>query len=249
MDDPIAVILAAGKGTRMKSTLPKVLHEACGKPMIEYVMDAARKAGVRQLIVVVGHEAELVKKTLQHHDDVEFVLQAEQLGTGHALMVCESQLTGQNGPVLVLAGDTPLLKSESLAGLLTDLQENNAACVIGTAITEANHGLGRVVRDADQQFVKIVEQKEATPEEEAIQEINTGCYAFAGQHLLKSLMQIRPENQQAEYYLTDCPAILLRENQTVIAAERFNIREAMGVNTLEQLAEVETILQATDDAV
>lgn len=244
MSDPIAILLAAGKSTRMKSDVPKVLHEICGRPMIEYVLDAARSAGVRRIVAVIGHQADLVRQALAGHADVEFALQTEQKGTGHAVMMCAEALAGHDGPVLVLAGDTPLLRSESLTGLLDELRRNEAACVIGTAVTEANQGLGRVVRDGRGNFVRIVEQKDATPEEAAIREINTGCYAFGGRELFDSLRRVQPNNRQGEYYLTDCPAILLADGKRVIASPQFDIVEAMGVNTRVQLAEVEQVLQS-----
>jgi bifunctional UDP-N-acetylglucosamine pyrophosphorylase/glucosamine-1-phosphate N-acetyltransferase len=211
--------------------------------MIEYDLEAARAAGASRLIVVVGHKAELVREQLARHPDVEFALQAEQKGTGHAVMVCGEQLADHDGPVLVLAGDTPLLRGESLAALLSELRDQHAAAVIGTAITDNNFGLGRVVRSADGEFLRIVEQKDATPEEAAIREINTGCYAFDSRQLFQALTQIRPNNSQAEYYLTDVPAILKAQGQRVIAAAKLTIEEALGVNTPDQLAEVERVLQ------
>ena len=192
MSDPVAILLAAGKSTRMKSDVPKVLHEICGRPMIEYVLDAVRAAGVRRIVAVIGHQADLVRQALAGHGDVEFALQTEQKGTGHAVMKCAEALSGHDGPVLVLAGDTPLLRSESLTGLLDELCRNEAACVIGTAVTEANQGLGRVVRDERGNFVRIVEQKDATPQEAAIREINTGCYAFGAHELFDSLRRVQP---------------------------------------------------------
>ncbi|KAA0139840.1 NTP transferase domain-containing protein [Gimesia chilikensis] len=243
MSAPAAVILAAGKSTRMKSELPKVLHPILGRPMIEYVLDAARSAGCEKIVVIVGHKAEEVKAALSHHPDVEFALQADQKGTGHAVMMSADNLTEHDGPVLVLAGDTPLLKGSSLSRLLEVQQQQNAACVVGTAITEANEGLGRIVRDTNGSFLRIVEQKDATPEEAAILEINTGCFAFDGRQLFKALNQVRPNNNQAEYYLTDCAEILLKDGETVLAETAFNIQEALGVNTQEQLAEVADILQ------
>lgn len=243
MSAPAAVILAAGKSTRMKSELPKVLHPILGRPMIDYVLDAARSAGCEKIVVIVGHKAEEVKAALSHHPDVEFALQADQKGTGHAVMMSADNLAEHDGPVLVLAGDTPLLKGSSLSRLLEVQQQQNAACVVGTAITEANEGLGRIVRDTNGSFLRIVEQKDATPEEAAILEINTGCFAFDGRQLFKALNQVRPNNNQAEYYLTDCAEILLKDGETVLAETAFTIQEALGVNTQEQLAEVADILQ------
>ncbi len=242
----LGIILAAGKSTRMKSALPKVLHEVCGRPMIEYVLDAARAAGVTRLVAVVGHRADLLKAELSRHADVEFALQSEQKGTGHAVMMCREQLASHHGAVLVLAGDTPLLRSDSLTGLLRAQAESNAAAVIGTTDTEANHGLGRIVRDAAGNFDRIVEERDATDEQKRIREINTGCYAFDSQSLMSALDRIRPDNNQAEYYLTDCPLVLKRDGKPVVAAKVFDVAEAMGVNTRAQLSDVtKAIQQAT----
>jgi len=240
---PVAVILAAGKSTRMKSALPKVLHEVCGRPMIEYVLDAAREAGVSRQVVIVGHGAEKVKEALAAHRDVEFALQAEQKGTGHAVMMCRDNLTDHNGPVLVLTGDAPLMRSESFRALLDEFTSQKAACVIGTAETEFNHGLGRIVRDAGGEFLKIVEQKDATPAELAIREINVGCYVFDCRSLFDALDQIQPNNQQKEYYLTDCAAILKTSGKRVAASRKLDIVEALGVNTRSELAKVHRALQ------
>jgi bifunctional UDP-N-acetylglucosamine pyrophosphorylase/glucosamine-1-phosphate N-acetyltransferase len=243
MSGAMAIILAAGKSTRMKSALPKVLHPVCGRPMVEYVLDATRQAGVTRIVAVVGHQAEAVQKALSFHDDVCFALQSEQLGTGHAVMVCRTYLQNHRGPVLVLAGDTPLLRRESLVSLLDLQRERQAACVIGTVVTEANQGLGRIVRDHQHHFVRIVEEKDATPEEKTITEVNTGCYAFDAQQLLAALDKIRPENVQKEYYLTDCPRVLLEAGETVAALNCFEPIEALGVNTRVQLAEVTRMIQ------
>lgn len=242
----LGIILAAGKSTRMKSALPKVLHEVCGRPMIEYVLDAARAAGVSRIVAVVGHRADLVRSELSRHPDVEFALQSDQKGTGHAVMMCREQLASHHGPVLVLAGDTPLLRSESLTGLLRAQAESSAAAVIGTTDTAANQGLGRIVRDAAGEFDRIVEERDATDEQRRIREINTGCYAFDAQSLISALDRIRPDNNQAEYYLTDCPVVLKRDGKRVVAAKVFDVAEAMGVNTRAQLADVtHAIQQAT----
>ena len=160
MPSTVAVILAAGKSTRMKSEVPKVLHPVCGRLMIEYVLDAAREAGVERLVVVVGHKADMVRSALARHSDVTFAEQTEQKGTGHAVMMCEPQLAGHQGSVLILAGDTPLLLGSSLRALLDAQSEQRAACVIGTANTISNDGLGRVIRDSSGAFQRIVEQKD-----------------------------------------------------------------------------------------
>ena len=243
MNQPVAIVLAAGQGTRMKSDLPKVVHKVCGRSMIEHVLDAARQAGVKKTVVVVGHQAKIVKEALANVDDVVFALQEQQHGTGHAVMVCEKALRGHDGPVLVLAGDTPLLKAESLRQLLDEQRKAEAACVVGTSETDANEGLGRIVRDAAGEFLAIVEHKDASPEQRRIREINTGCFAFDCRALFDALSRIEPRNKQGEYYLTDCPEIMRADGRRVIASCSLDIDEAMGVNTPEQLAAVEEKLK------
>ena len=243
MSATVAVILAAGKSTRMKSELPKVLHPVCGRLMIDYVLDAARSAGAEKLVVIVGHKADMVRQALAHHNDVAFAEQVEQKGTGHAVMMCESELSDHDGSVLVLAGDTPLLEGTSLKALLDHQRDNNAACVIGTADTANNEGLGRVVRNDSGEFICIREHKDASDEERKITEINTGCYAFDNQLMLASLRELQPNNVQAEYYLTDCPRILMDQGHKVAASCSLTIEEAIGVNTRVQLAEVRSHIQ------
>jgi bifunctional UDP-N-acetylglucosamine pyrophosphorylase/glucosamine-1-phosphate N-acetyltransferase len=217
--------------------------------MIEYVLDAARIAGAERQIVIVGYEAERVKGALSGHSDVEFALQAEQKGTGHAVMMCRANLATHHGPVLVLTGDAPLMRAESLKALLDEFKSQNAACVIGTAETEQNQGLGRIVRDApilpDEPgaFLKIVEQKDASPSELAIKEINVGCYVFDCRGLFAALDEIQPNNKQNEYYLTDCAAILKAKGLRVVACKTLDIVEALGVNTRSELAKVHRALQ------
>lgn len=243
MTAPVAVILAAGKSTRMKSETPKVLHPVCGRLMIEYVLDAARQAGVEKLIVIVGHKADLVRQALAGHPDVVFAEQKEQNGTGHAVMMAEDELAGHTGSTLILAGDTPLLQGASLKALLDAQAADASACVIGTADTVDNDGLGRVVRDTENNFTCIVEHKDATEEQRNITEINTGCYAFDTQLLLSSLRQLKPNNVQSEYYLTDCPRILMDDGHKVSASCSLTIEEAIGVNNRVQLAEVRRHIQ------
>ncbi len=243
MSETVAIILAAGKSKRMQSELPKVLHQACGRPMIEYVLDAAREAGATSIVVVVGHKADEVKAALAHHSDVTFALQAEQLGTGHAVMCCKDQLAEQSGATLVLTGDTPLLKGASLKQLVEELRQTNGVCVVGTAKTEKNAGLGRIVRDEAGNFLRIVEDRDCSAEQLQITEINTGCFAYDNQALFSALSQVKSNNSQGEFYLTDCAEILRNTGRPVNAVCCFTMEEALGVNTQDQLAEVEQVMK------
>ena len=235
-----AVILAAGQGTRMNSDLPKVAHPVHGRPMLHWVLDAARQAGAARLIVVVGYRAAVVKGLLVGQGDIEFAVQEPQHGTGHAVRQAAPLLGGTAGTVLVMNGDMPLVTPAALGDLLTAAEGH--ACVVGTAVTERNAGLGRIVRDADGRFAAIVEERDATAEQRAITEINVGCFAFDAPALLWSLDRLTNENAQGEYYLTDCPAILKEAGHPVDARAVFPIEEALGVNTPEQLAAVERAL-------
>ncbi|TWT47671.1 sugar phosphate nucleotidyltransferase [Botrimarina hoheduenensis] len=239
MPNAIAVVLAAGKGTRMKSDLPKVLVPACGRPMIRYVIDALRAAGVSRVLVVVGYKADLVRAELAGEPDLEFVEQTEQLGTGHAVMVCRDQLTGHNGPVVIVTGDSPLLQVKSLRTLLDEFAATQPACLLGTAHREDPTGLGRIVRDNQGKFLGIVEQKDATETQRQITEVNMSTYLFAGPKLLEALEALTTENAQQEYYITDCPGILLDRGDDVRALAALQPCEALSVNTTEDLLAVE----------
>ena len=243
MAQPIAVVLAAGKGTRMKSDLPKVLCEANGRPLIDWVLDALEAAGVQQFLVVVGYEAELVKQALQDRDGVKFVLQDQQLGTGHAVKVCEDHLEGHDGPVLIVAGDSPMIQPESIRSLLDGFETEALDCLLGTLLKENPQGLGRIVRDEAGRFEAIVEEKDATDEQRAITEVNMSTYLFRPEHLLWALGQLKNNNRQGEFYLTDCPAILLGAGRKVDALPVLKPCEALSVNTVDELAEVEIALQ------
>jgi bifunctional UDP-N-acetylglucosamine pyrophosphorylase/glucosamine-1-phosphate N-acetyltransferase len=239
----IAVVLAAGKGERMKSDRPKVLHELCGRPMIEYVLDAARGAGAMRIVVVIGHGAEEVRSALAAHRDVEFAVQSKQRGTGHAVEMCRAQLQVHSGPVLIVTGDSPLLEGDSLARLVDTQQRGQAACVFGTADVSSPLGLGRIVRDSQGEFLKIVEEKDASPAEKLIREINPSYYVFHAPDLLDALGQIEPNNNQNQLYLTDCPGVLKQHGKRVIAAKVLSEEEAYGVNSRDQLALAHEILQ------
>lgn len=243
MAQPIAVVLAAGKGTRMKSDLPKVLCEANGRPLIDWVLDALEAAGVQQFLVVVGYEADRVKKALQDRDGVKFVLQDQQLGTGHAVKVCEDHLQGHDGPVLIVAGDSPMIQPESIRSLLDGFETEALDCLLGTLLKDNPQGLGRIVRDKAGRFEGIVEEKDATDEQRAIQEVNMSTYLFRPEHLLWALGQLKNNNRQGEFYLTDCPAILLGAGRKIDALPVLKPCEALSVNTVDELAEVEIALQ------
>ncbi|MEC8300151.1 MAG: NTP transferase domain-containing protein [Planctomycetota bacterium] len=243
MAQPIAVVLAAGKGTRMKSDLPKVLCEANGRPLIDWVLDALEAAGVQQFLVVVGYEADRVKKALQDRDGVKFVLQDQQLGTGHAVKVCEDHLEGHDGPVLIVAGDSPMIQPESIRSLLDGFETEALDCLLGTLLKDNPQGLGRIVRDKAGRFEEIVEEKDATDEQRAIQVVNMSTYLFRPEHLLWALGQLKNNNRQGEFYLTDCPAILLGAGRKIDALPVLKPCEALSVNTVDELAEVEIALQ------
>ena len=243
MNDPLAIVLAAGKGTRMKSDLPKVLVPVGGRPMIRYVVDALREAGIARIVVVVGYKSELVRDELADEAGVSFVEQTEQLGTGHAVMVCRDAIAGHEGPSVIVTGDSPMLQVSSVRALLDDFQQTAPACLLGTAHRDDPHGLGRIVRNADGTFVGIVEQKDATPEQDAITEVNMSTYVFSTPKLLESLEALTTDNAQSEYYVTDCPGILLARGEDVRALPALQACEALSVNTVEDLAAVEAEME------
>jgi len=238
----MAIVLAAGKGTRMKSELPKVLVPVAGRPMVRYVIDALRSAGVDRIVVVVGYRADLVRTELAGLPGIEFADQTEQLGTGHAVMMCREQLASHDGPVVVVAGDSPMLQADSVATLLAEARSRRAACLLGTVRRDDPTGYGRIVRNAAGDFTGIVEEKDATPQQRAIIEINVSTYVFDAKELLAALDQLRADNSQREYYITDCPAILLAAGKQVAALNVLKPREALSINSPEELAQVEKVM-------
>ncbi len=240
-----AVILAAGKSKRMKTTVPKVLHRLCGRALIDYVLDAVNGVGIRDrdVCIVVGFGSDQVREHLRQRPELQFVVQEQQLGTGHAVACARDFLEQSDRPVLVLAGDMPLITADSLKELTAEFERAGAACAIGTAHVRDPYGLGRIVRDSAGRFSRIVEEADATEEEKRIAEINTSIYVFASGPLNKALSELRPDNQQGELYLTDCPAILQQWGKTVIAVPAFSDDEAMGVNSRAELARAHRIMQ------
>jgi len=248
MDTKVAVVLAAGKGTRMKSDLPKVLVKVCGRPMIEYVLDALVAGGVDRSVIVVGYRAALVQSTLNDRMGIHFALQAEQLGTGHAVMSCRELLAEHDGPVLVVTGDAPLMRAESVAALFAEYERRPAACILGTAYKDNPAGLGRILRDSRGEFQAIVEHRDATEEQLRITEVNMSYYVFHGPELLRALDHIRPNNRQGEYYLTDVPGVLTSQGKEVRAVPVLKPFEALGINTLDELVVAERELRRLQGA-
>ena len=239
-----AIVLAAGKGTRMKSDLPKVLYPVCGRPMIHYVIDALNEAKIDEILVVVGYQKERVCAELESCKNVKFAEQKELLGTGHAVMCCREFLEGFDGPVFIIAGDNPMLQSSSVERLFEEYEKSDASCVLGTVYKEDPTGMGRILRDEQGNFVGIVEHKDATDEQREIKEINISYYIFNASDLLASLGSICNNNAQCEYYITDVPKILLDAGKKILALPVLKEAECLGVNTKEDVAEVEKALQA-----
>ncbi|OQO69020.1 UDP-N-acetylglucosamine diphosphorylase/glucosamine-1-phosphate N-acetyltransferase [Enterococcus villorum] len=241
MNGRYAIILAAGKGTRMKSKLYKVLHPVSGKPMVEHIINRVSETNPDQIITIVGHGAEQVKAQLGERS--EYALQAEQLGTGHAVLQAASFLEGKEGTTLVISGDTPLLTTETLNNLFEYHQGKNASATILTAQAEDPTGYGRIIRDHVGIVEKIVEQKDTSPEEALVQEINTGTYCFDNKALFEALNKIGTDNAQGEYYLTDIIEILKEAGNTVAAYQTEDFDESMGVNDRMALAKANELMR------
>ncbi|MCF7912634.1 MAG: NTP transferase domain-containing protein [Candidatus Cloacimonetes bacterium] len=233
------IILAAGKGTRMRSDLPKVVFEIAGEPMINRVITTARQVDSERIIVVIGYKKEIVQSVIPPDSSIRFAVQDPQNGTGHAIMVCRDQIEDFEGVVFILYGDVPLLTSATLKKMYAIHLAENSACTVLTAVMEDPLQYGRIVRDANGAFEKIVEHKDATEVEREIKEINTGIYCYNSQDLLESVSQLKNNNSQNEYYLTDTLEILAKQGRhisTLILADNV---EATGVNSPEQLKELE----------
>ena len=242
MTNVFAVILAAGQGTRMKSKLYKVLHPVCGKPMVEHVIDHIGSLDVERVVTVVGHGAELVKETLGNKS--EYVLQAEQLGTAHAVQQAEPILGSLEGTTLVVCGDTPLIRPETMQALFAHHEAKNAKATILTAVAENPTGYGRILRDADGQVAQIVEQKDASADQQLVKEINTGTYCFDNKALFEALKKVKNDNSQGEYYLPDVIEILQKQGEVVAAYVTDNFDETLGVNDRFALSQAEELMRA-----
>ncbi|EMI52094.1 sugar phosphate nucleotidyltransferase [Rhodopirellula sallentina] len=242
----LAVILAAGKGTRMNSELPKVLCPVVDRPMIHFVLDAANQAGIGKKVVVIGYEKQAVRDELETRgeSDIVFAEQNEQLGTGHAVQMCREHLEGRQGLTLVIAGDSPLVQPESLKALIAHFEETRPALLLGTLTKDDPTGLGRILRDESGQFTGIIEHKDASEEQRQIQEVNMSTYLFSTPDLLWALSNLSNDNAQGEYYLTDCARLLHEAGRAVEALPVLKDCESLSINNPEELQLVDQKMRA-----
>jgi bifunctional UDP-N-acetylglucosamine pyrophosphorylase / glucosamine-1-phosphate N-acetyltransferase len=241
MNDIVALILAAGKGTRMKSKLCKVLHAAAGRSLINYVLDSVQALGAAKIVLIVGHQSQEVISAIEL-PGVEYAVQEPQLGTGHAVMAARDLLRGCNGHILILCGDIPLIQSETLARFVECHTANNSGITVMTTIMDDPQGYGRIVRDGYGLIRAIVEEKDATPEERLVSEINSGIYLVRGELLFSLLDRIGSDNAQHEYYLTDIVREAVCDGIPVHGFLVEDSREVIGINTRSELAKVSNII-------
>jgi UDP-N-acetylglucosamine diphosphorylase/glucosamine-1-phosphate N-acetyltransferase len=237
------VILAAGKGTRMLSDCPKVLHLLAGRPLLTHVLDTVDCLNPDRIIVVVGYQAEEVKQSCSGRT-IEFVEQAEQLGTGHAVLQAEAALADFEGEVLILCGDMPLIQSSTLQALLQEHHQSQARCTLLSLKTNEKKDFGRVIRGADGAVLRIVEVRDASEQEKNVDEYNSGVYCFDKGILFKALASIGRGNAQGEYYLTDTVGVLVNDGQQVACHSTRSADEIFGINSVEDLKKAEQIVQA-----
>jgi bifunctional UDP-N-acetylglucosamine pyrophosphorylase/glucosamine-1-phosphate N-acetyltransferase len=244
MPETAAIILAAGKSTRMKSDLPKVLHEICGRPMLSFVLRACRLAGVDRLLVVVGHGREKVVQAFEGESgDITWVYQGEQKGTGHAVLCCREALGNDAGSVLVIAGDMPLIRRETLAELLAHRERSGDAVTIATTNLADPTGYGRIIRDAQGRLEGIIEHRHCTPEQRAIAEVNPSYYCFDAKLMMSALRDVQPDSAAGEIFITEAIRILKSKGHGVSAQVSAPAEDAMGINSRLDLATVGRAMQ------
>ena len=235
-----SIIMAAGKGSRMMSELPKVIHLAHSKPMVVRIIDALNALDVEENILILGHKREKVLEVLGN--DISYVIQEEQLGTGHAVKQAEEKIKNYNGDILIINGDIPLIQKETLVNFYNEYKKENADGIILTAIFDNPFSYGRIFKENDR-VLKIVEEKEANEEQKKIKEVNAGVYIFKAQHLAYALRKINNNNEKGEYYLTDVIEILASENKKIISYSLEDSMEIQGVNSKVELALVSRVLR------
>lgn len=242
---PGAIILAAGRGTRMGSDLPKVCHEVGGRAMVCAVVEACQRVGCEEIAVVVGHRQELVRGALVDFEGVRFVVQEEQLGTGHAVGCARDVFSSTpDRPVLVLCGDGPLIRPRTLEMMLDRHRTTGADATLATSVLDDPAGYGRIVRSGDGSFEAIVEHADATAEQRAIREVNPSYYCFDAGPLFESLRRVRRHEGSGEYYITDVPGVLLSQGGRVEVIDAVPAEDVLSINTPEQLAVVDAIYRA-----
>ena len=241
MQDLRTIILAAGKGTRMRSSIPKVLHEVCGKPIVQYVLDIVKSVGSLKTYVVLGHKSSLVKKYLPR--DKIVVEQKQLLGTADAVKSTASYFRSYNGNILVLCGDTPLLNKNVIRNIIRKHKRSKAVCTFLTAIVHDSQGYGRIIRDESQKVVSIREDKDAVGFERDIAEINVGVYCFKSQELFKMIKEIQPNKKKKEYYLTDIIELFFSKGYKIETVETDDPFEGLGINSREHLALAESVIR------
>lgn len=237
------IIMAAGKGTRMKSKQPKVLHKTAGKSMLDHVIDSAIKLNPTKILTIIGFEAQQIIDAYDNRFPVTWVEQKEQLGTGHAIMQVIPYLEGYDGDVMILSGDVPLLSTETMNEIFTSHIESDSHCTILTTLLDNPFGYGRIIKDSNSNVLKITEQKDATEQEKLIKEINSGTYCFDWKNLNKYLLEITPQNAQGEYYLTDTIQMFVNNNLKVSSYITDDINQILGVNDRSMLAKVSKIMR------
>ena len=243
MTERVAIILAAGVSSRMNTQIAKVLHEVCGRPMLAYVLDACREVGIKKIYVVVGFSSEQVKECFSDADDIVWVEQDKQLGTAHAVLCCREHLKDFRGETLVLCGDGPLIRTQTLKSLIESHEAGQSAATLATAILDDPSGYGRIVRDRYNNIQGIVEDADCTKEQAAIREINPSYYLFDNKVLFEALEKVKPDNVKEEYYLTDAVSGIITTGHKVTAVTAVRPEEAMGVNSRAQLSQASKIMQ------
>jgi bifunctional UDP-N-acetylglucosamine pyrophosphorylase/glucosamine-1-phosphate N-acetyltransferase len=238
-----AIVLAAGKSTRMKSKRPKALQEVCGQPMLEYILRACYGAGCTRVLMVVGYGKDEIVAHFGGDQRIQWIEQTEQLGTGHAAKMCEKELKKHSGDVFVLAGDGPLIRAEVLRTLHQVHKDERANASMATAVLDDPTGYGRVIRDDKGDFVEIIEQLDATPKQREIKEVFPSYYCVRSDDLLLALSKLKNDNKKGEYYLTDIYGHLRAAGKKIVAVQAVTQEDVIGVNDRHQLAEVDAIMQ------